>query len=122
MTRYFDSVFYDGQKLGVKWSKKKDDFWAYDGFGATWSGYYSTNTELKKHIMHFSDFIQSATQIMSVYPSEKSESSLLAAQDNLIETNSIMQHAITGTQTQEVADDYKFMMKQAWETSVKKSN
>lgn len=59
---------------------------------------------------------------MSVYPSEKSESSLLAAQDDLIETNSIMQHAITGTQTQEVADDYKFMMKQAWETSVKKSN
>ena len=61
MTKYFESVFADGKKQSVKWSKKKDDFWAYNGKGATWSGYFSTNPDLKKEIMHFSDFVQSAT-------------------------------------------------------------
>ena len=77
MSGYFGSVFDDANKFGVYWTEEKGDFWAYNGVDATWTGYFSTNPEIKRQITHYSDFVQSATQIMGAFPSEQAEESLI---------------------------------------------
>ena len=67
---YFNSVKFDANYLRVEWPVAKGDFWAYNYMskqGAYWTGYYSTGPEIKLTIRHFSDFVQSSTQLMNSF-------------------------------------------------------
>lgn len=59
---YFDSVFEDQKRTKVEWPVEHGDFWGYNGnSNAIWTGFYSTNPEIKREITAFSDFTQGAT-------------------------------------------------------------
>jgi hypothetical protein len=47
MAKYFEAVFNEGKELEIIWRKEKGDFWAYNGVDSTWTGYFSTNPEIK---------------------------------------------------------------------------
>lgn len=89
VANYFDSVYSDAEEASIKWSTKTDDFWAYDMQSTPnhfWTGYFSTNQPFKKKVCQYSDFVQSATQLSSL----NTKSALLANQDQIMETLSIM--------------------------------
>ena len=64
MSRFFDSVYEDGQAQKISWSKEKGDFWQYNHMSkkaAFWTGYFTTKPEIKSEIKGYSDFVHSAT-------------------------------------------------------------
>ena len=55
-------MFADNEQFNEgEWPEETGDFWAYDGNTSVWTGYYSTNPQIKRQISEFSDFVQSAT-------------------------------------------------------------
>lgn len=64
MELFFEDVMADAARKNVEWSREHGDFWAYNlGSvpGAYWTGYFSTNPEIKLQITQYSDLVQSVT-------------------------------------------------------------
>ena len=124
MKAYFNSVFAESKKEKVEYEVHTKDFWKFDHWktpNAYWSGYYSNYPVIKHDIMQFSDFVQSATQILNIGSvSAFGEEAALRMQQELLHVNSVMQHhdAITGTHMWVVGEDYKKMMKDARDDSL----
>ena len=117
---YLESVYEEAKSKDIRFDVAEGDFWRYTQYGtenAFWSGYYSTYPLIKYEIMQFSDFVQSVTQVLSLYSVGWDHNEHLELQKQLLETNSIMMHhdAITGTHKKKVGEDYSLMMSKAIE-------
>ena len=77
---YFHDVFSDAKSLEIEWEQYDGDFWAYNYKskpGAYWTGYFTTGIEIKSEIRQYSDFVRSATQLMSTFPIKISETDMI---------------------------------------------
>ena len=126
MQTFFDGVFEESKAKEIEYERHETDFWAFNlnpqkDFATYWTGYFSTNPEIKSQISKYSDFVQAATQLMSLSHPSDLESDQISSQDALLKTQSLMQHhdAITGTHLETVGIDYRKMMNETGSKSVK---
>ena len=71
MNDFFSSVFAEAQEDKIEFSTFDKDFWSYNYASKTnalWTGYFTTEPDMKKRIGEYGDFVQTVTQVMNSYP------------------------------------------------------
>ena len=71
MSDFFSSVFGEAKEENIQFDTFKEDFWSYNYKSkqdAFWTGYFTTEPDMKMKIGEYGDFVQTVTQVMNSYP------------------------------------------------------
>ena len=122
LDKYFRAVQDQAKANNIVWPVMNHDFWQYNQrvnkHSGYWTGYFTTDPELKRQISSFSDLSHAHFQMTNLYFLSRNEdlsSSSMNVEQSLSSTLSVLLHhdAITGTSVPHTRLDYMSLMAEA---------